>query len=62
MFIAAEGAKELAVLTGLIEAGKVAPAIDRTFPLAETADAIRYWHARAVKGKVVVTVKRVSES
>jgi NADPH:quinone reductase-like Zn-dependent oxidoreductase len=30
------------VLKELIEAGKVRPVIDRTYPLSETADALRY--------------------
>ena len=56
MLAAVERAQDLEVLTGLIEAGKVTPAIARTYPLAETAEAIRQWEARQVKGKVVVTV------
>jgi len=32
------------------------PVIDRTFPLRETADAIRYLEAGHVRGKAVVTV------
>jgi NADPH:quinone reductase-like Zn-dependent oxidoreductase len=54
--VANERAKDLEVLTELIEAGKVTPAIDRTYPLAQTAEAMRQWEARQVKGKVVVTV------
>jgi NADPH:quinone reductase-like Zn-dependent oxidoreductase len=40
----------------LIEAGKVAPVIDRTYPLSEVPDAIGYVGEGHAKGKVVVTV------
>jgi NADPH:quinone reductase-like Zn-dependent oxidoreductase len=46
----------LVVLTELIEAGKVMPVIDRTFPLSEVPDAIRYLEAGQVRGKLVVTI------
>ena len=49
-------AADLDVVRGLIEAGKVTPVIDRTYPLAEAADAIRYVHAGRARGKVVVSV------
>jgi len=48
---------DLDVLRGLIESGKVRPAIDRTYPLAQAPDAIRYMHERHARGKVVVTVE-----
>ena len=54
--VASERAEDLEVLTGHIEAGKVTPAIERTYPLEETAEAMRHWEERKVKGKVVVTV------
>ncbi len=56
MFVANERATDLEALTELIEAGKVTPAIDRTYPLAQTADAMRQWEERKVKGKIVVKV------
>jgi len=40
----------------LIAAGALTPIIDRTYPLAETADAMRYLETGHVRGKVVVTV------
>ena len=46
----------LAVLTELIEAGKVAPVIDRTFPLSEVPEAMRYLESGHARGKIVVTV------
>jgi NADPH:quinone reductase-like Zn-dependent oxidoreductase len=40
----------------LIEAGKVTPVIDRTYPLGQVSDAIRYLEQGHARGKVVVTV------
>ena len=48
--------EDLQFLRELIEAGKVRPVIDRTYPLAEVPDAIRYLHERHARGKVVITV------
>ena len=56
MFVASENAADLAVLTELIEAGKVTPVVDRTFPLAETAAAVAYMSGGKARGKVAVTV------
>jgi NADPH:quinone reductase-like Zn-dependent oxidoreductase len=54
------GAKDpgdrLVVLKGLIEAGKVTPVIDRTFPLSEVPDAVRYLESGQALGKVVISV------
>ncbi len=55
-FVASENADDLAALRELLEAGKVAPAIDRTYPLSETAAAIRYVQDGHARGKVVITV------
>jgi len=55
-FIAKRSADDLRVLKGLIEAGKVKPVIDRTYPLREAPEAIRYVEAGHTQGKVVVTV------
>ncbi|MEU4728411.1 NAD(P)-dependent alcohol dehydrogenase [Streptomyces sp. NPDC023588] len=47
---------DLRVLTDLIEAGKVTPAVDRTYPLAEAPDAIRHLREGQVRGKLVIRV------
>jgi NADPH:quinone reductase-like Zn-dependent oxidoreductase len=44
------------VLKELLEAGKITPVIDRTFPLSETPEAIRYVGERSTRGKTVITV------
>lgn len=47
---------DLAELTRRIEAGDVTPIVDRTYDLADAADAIRQFEAGAVRGKLVLTV------
>jgi NADPH:quinone reductase-like Zn-dependent oxidoreductase len=47
---------DLVVLQELLEAGKVTPVIDRTFPLSETPEAIRYVGEQSTQGKTVITV------
>jgi len=47
---------DLAVLKELIEAGKVCPAIDRTYPLSEAAEAVRYVGSGQARAKVVITM------
>jgi NADPH:quinone reductase-like Zn-dependent oxidoreductase len=55
-FINNENYEDLIVLKELIESGKVTPVIDRTYPLAEAPEAIRYLQEGHVRGKVVITV------
>ncbi len=54
-FLAKNSTEDLLVLKELIEAGKVKPVIDRTYPLSETAEAIRYLEEGHARGKVVIT-------
>jgi NADPH:quinone reductase-like Zn-dependent oxidoreductase len=54
--ISKERQQDLLTLKALIEAGKVMPVIDRTFPLKEAPQAIRYLEQGHARGKVVVTV------
>ena len=56
-FIASENAEDLMVLRGLIEAGKLTPAIDRTYPLSEVPAAIRHMQEGRARGKVVIRVE-----
>ncbi len=57
VFLAKPNQKDLLVLKELLESGKIAPVIDRTYPLAQTADAIRYLETSRARGKVVITME-----
>jgi len=54
--VAKRSSADLEFLAGLIEAGKVAPVIDRTYPLSEVPAAIRYLEGGHARGKIVITV------
>ena len=47
---------DLAVLKELIEAGKVTPVIDKTYPLCEVPEAMRYLEEQHPGGKLVITM------
>ena len=47
---------ELLAVTGLIEDGKLMPVVDRTYPLAETAEGLRTVEQGHARGKIVVTI------
>ncbi|MGH3680044.1 MAG: NAD(P)-dependent alcohol dehydrogenase [Natronosporangium sp.] len=47
---------DLAALTELLESGTIRPVIDKTYPLAQAADAVRHVATGHARGKVVVTV------
>jgi len=55
-YIAIAKHEDLVVLKELIEAGKVTPVIDRTYPLSETPEAFRYLNEGHVSGKVVIII------
>jgi NADPH:quinone reductase-like Zn-dependent oxidoreductase len=54
--VSKERSEDLLVLTELIEAGKVTPVIDRTYPLREAPEAIRHLEEGHARGKVVIRV------
>lgn len=62
MGIATTPKKDLLVLKELLEAGKLAPVIDKCYPLNETAKAIRYLIEEHARGKVVITVEHISKT
>jgi NADPH:quinone reductase-like Zn-dependent oxidoreductase len=53
---------DLIVIRELLEAGKVAPVIDRSYLLSNVPDAIRYLEAGHASGKVVITMEHRSET
>jgi NADPH:quinone reductase-like Zn-dependent oxidoreductase len=56
LFLSKPRGEDLVVLKEFIEAGKVTPVIDRTFPLSETPEAISYVGERSTQGRTVITV------
>jgi NADPH:quinone reductase-like Zn-dependent oxidoreductase len=47
--------KELmALLKELLEAGKLTPVIDRTYPLNEVPEAMRYLQGGRARGKIII--------
>lgn len=55
-FMAELSRDDLAVLCDLLETGKVRPVIDRTYPLSEVPQAIRYLETGHARAKVVITI------
>ena len=49
---------DLVFMKGLVEAGKVVPVVDRCYPLAETAEALRYYGEGHARGKVIIAMDR----
>ncbi len=56
MGIATVNQKDLTYLGELLEARKIVPLIDRTYPLSEVPEAMRYVEEVHAQGKVVITV------
>lgn len=56
MGMAKVNSQDLAFLAGLLEKGELVPAVERSCPLARTAEAIRYLQEGHAKGKVVIAV------
>ena len=55
-FLSVGKRQDLLDLAELLEAAHLTPVIDRTYPLSEAAEALRYVGAGHTRGKVVVTV------
>lgn len=47
---------DLQILSQLLETKQITPMLDRSYPLDQVADALRYLESGNVKGKVVITV------
>ena len=58
-FVATANQEDLVFLTGLSEAGKVTPVIDRRYTLAEVPEAMAYLGEGHTRGKSVITVSDV---
>jgi NADPH:quinone reductase-like Zn-dependent oxidoreductase len=55
-FISKERSQDLEELRKLLQAGTIRPVLDRTFPLDQVPEAIRYLRDGRARGKVVITV------
>ncbi|WP_062203015.1 NADP-dependent oxidoreductase [Aureimonas sp. AU12] len=55
LFMRADG-EQLACIASLVEDGGIRPVLDRTFPFAQTNEAMAYLETGRAKGKVVVTL------
>ena len=62
MFMAQLTKDDLSILADLMQSGKVKPVIDRTYPLSQIADAIRYLEQGHARGKVVITVAQENKT
>jgi NADPH:quinone reductase-like Zn-dependent oxidoreductase len=60
-FVSRENHEDMIALKELIEAGKVTPVIDRTYPLSEAPQAIRYVEQGHARGKVVISLRANDE-
>ena len=47
---------DMELLADMMEDGRVAPVLDRTYPLSETAEAIRYSETGRARGKIIVSI------
>jgi NADPH:quinone reductase-like Zn-dependent oxidoreductase len=56
MMMAELNKKDLTMLGDLMQSGKVTPVIDRTYPLSQIAEALRYLEQGHARGKVIITV------
>jgi NADPH:quinone reductase-like Zn-dependent oxidoreductase len=61
-FLAHLSKEDLITMQGLLEAGKVTPVIDRSYPLSEVPEAIRYLEEGHAQGKVVITLEHCKET
>jgi NADPH:quinone reductase-like Zn-dependent oxidoreductase len=53
---------DLQTLRQLVEAGKVTPVIDKTYPLREVPEAISYLHEGRARGKLVISIRAADGS
>ena len=56
IFVARLRNEDLIILSDLMQAGKVTPVIDRTYPLSEAVEAFRRLETGHARGKVVITL------
>jgi NADPH:quinone reductase-like Zn-dependent oxidoreductase len=57
MMMAQGNKADLNILADLMQSGKVTPVIDRTYPLSEIREAVRYLEGGHARGKVIIAVE-----
>jgi NADPH:quinone reductase-like Zn-dependent oxidoreductase len=55
-WLSVPNSEDLTYIKDLIEAGKVNPVIDKTYPMSETPEALRYLEEEHARGKVVILI------
>jgi NADPH:quinone reductase-like Zn-dependent oxidoreductase len=55
-FMAKQSRQDLLTLKQMIDEGKVRPVVERTYSLAEAAEAVRHVGAHHARGKVVLSL------
>jgi alcohol dehydrogenase len=55
-FLTESNGRQLRYMAGLIEAGKINPVIDRTYPLADYKKALEYLASNRVRGKLILNI------
>ena len=56
VFVVRHNREDLAVLKELVEAGKLAPVIDRRYALSDLPEALRYQGEGHVRGKIIIAM------
>jgi NADPH:quinone reductase-like Zn-dependent oxidoreductase len=56
VFIVGHNREDLVVLKDLVDAGKLAPVIDRSYNLSEVPEALRYQGEGHTEGKIVIAL------
>jgi NADPH:quinone reductase-like Zn-dependent oxidoreductase len=56
MFLGRQNVSDLELVMKLAQTGALSPTIDRTFPLEDVPDAMRYLESGHARGKIAVTV------
>jgi len=62
MMLADVNKEDLTLIADLMQAGKVTPVIDKTYPFSEIREAIRYVETGRARGKVAVTLQDASQT
>ena len=57
LLLARLSAKDLSILGELMQAGKITPVIDRSFPLSEVPAAMRYSEQGHARGKIIIALE-----